>query len=53
MVTFANSQRISHAPLSANPAVVGHVVGAMETGVDVGVGEVEVAGMTGQFCIFV
>ena len=53
MVPFANSRRISHALLSANPAVVEHVVGATETAVNVGVEEVEVAGTTGQFCIFI
>ena len=53
MVPFVNSWRIPHASLSANPAVVEHVVGATEAAVDVDVGEVEVAGTTGQFCIFI
>jgi len=40
MVLLVNSQRIPHVPPSANAAVVEHGVGAMETAVDVAVGDV-------------
>jgi len=47
MVPFAKSRRMLHALSSANTAVVEHGVGAMETVVDVALGEVEVASVTG------
>lgn len=47
MVLLVNSQRIAHAPASANAAIVEHGVGAMESGADVAAGEVEAVNATG------